>query len=78
MVSAVITWKGVSQPFFVGGNEIKVNRASYLKHLRDDLIPAVEAMWSEQRFHIRARKCSIALRQSSAKLPEAEVEVQIC
>ena len=25
MVSAVTTWKGVSQPFFIGGNRIKVN-----------------------------------------------------
>ena len=33
MVSTVITWKGVSQPFFIGGNEIKVSGASYLKHL---------------------------------------------
>ena len=38
MVSAVITWKGVSQPFFIGANEIKVNEDSYLKHLRDDFI----------------------------------------
>ena len=45
MVSAVITWKGVSQPFFFGGNGIKVNGASYLKHLRDGLISAVEAMY---------------------------------
>ena len=37
-VSVMITWKGVSQPFFIGGNGIKVNGASYLKHLRDDLI----------------------------------------
>ena len=44
MVSAVITWKGVSQPFFIGGNEIKVNGGSYLKHLHDDIIPVVEAM----------------------------------
>ena len=50
MVSAVITWKGVSQPFFIGGNGIKVNRASYLKHLRDDLIPAVEAMYPKKDF----------------------------
>ena len=41
MVSTVITWKGVSQTFFICGNGIKVNGASYLKHLRDDLIPAV-------------------------------------
>ena len=45
MVSAVITWKGVSQPFFICGNGIKVNGASYLKHLGDDLIPAIEAMY---------------------------------
>ena len=50
MVSAVTIWKGVSQPFFVGGNRIKVNRASYLKHLRDDLIPAVEAMYLNKDF----------------------------
>ena len=50
MVSAVITWKGVSQPFLIGGNGIKVNRASYLKHLRDDLIPAVEAMYLNTDF----------------------------
>ena len=43
MVSTLITWKGVSQPFFIGGNVIKVNRASYLNHLHDDLIPADEA-----------------------------------
>ena len=39
MVSAVITWKGVSQPFFIGGNGIKMNGASYLKHLRKWLNP---------------------------------------
>ena len=48
--SDVITWKGVSQPFFIVGNGIKVNGASYLKHLRDDLIPAVEAMYSNKDF----------------------------
>ena len=50
MVSVVITWKGVSQSFFIGGNGIKVNGASYLKHLRDDLIPAVEAMYSNKDY----------------------------
>ena len=49
MVSSVITWKGVSQPFFIGGNGIKVNEASYLKHLCDDLIPA-EAMYLNKDF----------------------------
>ena len=50
MVFAVITWKGVSQPFFIGGNGIKVSRVSHLKHLRDDLIPAVEAMYPKKNF----------------------------
>ena len=50
MVSAAITWKGVSQPFFIGGNGIKVNEASYLKHLRNDLIPAVKAMYPKKDF----------------------------
>ena len=46
MISAVITWKGISQPFFVGGNGIKVKGASYLKYLRYDLVPAVESILS--------------------------------
>ena len=49
-VSALIAWKGVNQPFFIGGNRIKVNGASYLKQLRDDLIPAVEAMYPNKDF----------------------------
>ena len=49
MVSAVITWKCWSA-FFIGGNGIKVNGASYLKHLRDDLIPTVEAMYPNKDF----------------------------
>ena len=52
MGSAVISWKGVGQPFFIGGNGIKMNGASWLKHLRDDLIPAVVF---KQGFHIPAR-----------------------
>ena len=50
MVAAVITWKGFSQPFFIGGNGIKVNGASYLKHLHDDLILAVEAIYPNKDF----------------------------
>ena len=45
MVSTVITWKGVSQSFFIGGNGTKVNRAADLKHLHDNLFPAVEGMY---------------------------------
>ena len=39
MVSAVIAWKGVSPPFFVADRNIKVNGISYLKHLKEELIP---------------------------------------
>ena len=34
MVSAVITWKGVSQPFFIGGNGIKVEAMYPNKHFK--------------------------------------------
>ena len=47
MVSTVITWKGFSQPFFIG-----VIGAFYLKHLRDDVIPAVEAMYPNKDFTV--------------------------
>ena len=50
MVSAVITWKGVSPPFFVAEPDIKVNGASYLKHLRSDLIPFVESVYPRNDF----------------------------
>ena len=50
IVFAVITWKGVGQPFFIGGNEIKVNGASYLNYLCDTSIPAVEAMYPYKDF----------------------------
>ena len=50
MVSTVITWNGVSQSFFIGESGIKVNGASYLKHLPDDLIPPAEAMYLNKNF----------------------------
>ena len=46
----MITWKGVSQPFFIGGKGIKVNGASYMKHLRDALIRPVEATYPNKDF----------------------------
>ena len=73
----MITWKGVSQPFFIGGNGIKVNVVSIMKHLCDDLIPAAEAMDRNKDFAF-VQDISITSRQSSANLPEAENEVQIC
>ena len=51
MVSAVITWKGVTKPFFVGGTGLKGNGCAYLKHLKKDLIPAVEMLYPRNDFH---------------------------
>ena len=50
MASPVIIWKGVSQPFLIGENGVKVKGAYYLKHLRDDLIPTVEATYPNKDF----------------------------
>ena len=50
MVSAVITWKGVSPPFFVADPEMKVNGVSYLNHLREDLIPFCESLYPRDDF----------------------------
>ena len=50
MVSAVMTRKGVVGPFFVADENIKVNGASYLRHLREDLIPAIELLFPRNDF----------------------------
>ena len=42
MVSACITWKGVTKPFFVNNKGMKVNSKSYKKHLEKELIPEIE------------------------------------
>ena len=42
MVSAAILWYGVTKPFFVNKNGIKVNKENYCRHLRKELFPAIE------------------------------------
>ena len=42
MVSAAISWYGVTRPFFVNNNGIKVNKVNYCKHLKKELFPAIE------------------------------------
>ena len=44
MVSAGLTWQGVTKPFFVGGRGIKVNSVNYHKHLKKELFPAIEKL----------------------------------
>ena len=50
MVSAVVTWKGVSPPFFVAEKNIKVNGVAYLKHLKEELIPFIESLYPRNDF----------------------------
>ena len=42
MLSAVISWYGVTKLFFVNNNGIKVNKENYCRHLRKELFPAIE------------------------------------
>ena len=42
MVSACITWNGVTKPFFVTGKGLKVNANSYKKHLEKELLLDIE------------------------------------
>ena len=42
MVSAAISWHGVTKPFFLNSNAIKVNKGNYCRHLRKELFLAIE------------------------------------
>ena len=42
MVSAAISWYGVTNLFFVNNNVIKVNKENYCRHLPKELFPAIE------------------------------------
>ena len=62
MVSAVmITWKGVSQPFFIGGNGIKVNRASNLIGLQNRLIATLSITTFRTMFKRKYTMVAIAI-----------------
>ena len=44
MVSAAISWYGVTKPFFVNSNGIKVNKENYCRHLKKELFHAIEKL----------------------------------
>ena len=44
MVSACVTWKGATKPFFVNENGLKVNAKTYKKHLEKQLFPEVNRL----------------------------------
>ena len=50
MVSAGFTWFGVTKPFFVNQNGIKVNGENYQKHLQDELFPAIRETYPREDF----------------------------
>ena len=45
MVSAALTWHGVTRPIFVNRKGLKVNAANYKKHLKKELFPAIEKVY---------------------------------
>ena len=51
MGSAVVTWKGVSKPYFVAEKNIKVNGRAYLQHVKKDLLPFLDSLYPRKDFH---------------------------
>ena len=51
MVSAVVTWKGVSKPYFVAEKNIKVNGRAYLQHVKKDLLPFLDSLYPRKDYH---------------------------
>lgn len=45
MVSCLLSWNGVSKPFFVNPQKTKVNGKRFTRHLKKDLIPALRALY---------------------------------
>ena len=48
MVSAALTWHGVTKPFFVNADGIKVNAPLYLQHLKKELFPAIRKTYPRE------------------------------
>ena len=42
MVSAAISWYGVTKPFFVNSKGIKVNKENYCRHSSKEMLPVIE------------------------------------
>ena len=49
-VSSVVSWNGISKPFFVGESNLKPNSRSHLEHLRNDLIPPIKELYPNNNF----------------------------
>ena len=44
MVSAALSWYGVTKPFFVNNKGLKVNAVNYHRHLKKQLFPAINKL----------------------------------
>ena len=45
MVSAGLSWFGATKPFFVNDRGLKVNATNYVKHLKNELFPAIKEVY---------------------------------
>ena len=51
MISCIITWHGVTEPFFVSSEPgIKVSGPAYLEHLQKELLPATKRIMKGKKF----------------------------
>ena len=48
MVSAALTWHGVTKPFFVNAKGVKVDGPTYLQHLKKKLFPAIRKIYPRE------------------------------
>ena len=50
MISAGFTWFGVTRPFFVNEEGVKVNGENYQQHLQEELLPAIRSVYPREDF----------------------------
>ena len=71
MVSALITWKGIIGPLFLGEKGLKINGNLYLEHSQNQMIPSLEELFpntdfifiQDSAFSHRARKVQNFLKE---------------
>ena len=50
MVSAALTWHGITKPIFVNRQGLKVNAKNYRKHLKNQLFPAINQVYPRENW----------------------------
>ena len=72
MVSACVTWKGATKPFFVNENGLKVNAKTYKKHLEKQLFPEVDRLMNGTSL-----QRPISSLESCSKFLERKIRLEI-